>query len=286
MPPPRGPIVRKLSPVSFFSASPFRIRIPAVPVISLITLYPNLLIPLLYTAMAVDNFNYADFPELSISSVNCNSLNMSVTSKHNQIKKIYGITKLRTDIILLSDIRLCNRNLVSASNDCTRIFRTNPYGSYKFLFQSSRNKRGVGILIKNDLVFLEEAREADPEDNFLLLRATVKGSSIIIGSIYGPNDYNPQFFAALKNAIDRLGNWPVLLGGDWNCTFSPDPIANNIDCLNMAEVPNIRHTRLLRDMCADLGLTVPYRLFFPGRKDFTFNPRCPTQINKSRIDFF
>ena len=154
------------------------------------------------------------------------------------------------------------------------------------MFQSSRNKRGVGILIKNDLVFLEEAREADPEDNFLLLRATVKGSSIIIGSIYGPNDYNPQFFAALKNAIDRLGNWPVLLGGDWNCTFSPDPIANNIDCLNMAEVPNIRHTRLLCDLCADLGLTDPYRLFFPGRKDFTFKPRCPTQINKSRIDFF
>ena len=236
--------------------------------------------------MALENFNYTDFPELSISCINCNSLNMSVSSKHNQIRKIYGITKLKTDIILLSDIRLCNRNLVSASNDCSKTFRTNPYGSYKFLFQSFRNKRGVGILIINDISFLEEAREADPEDNFLLLRASIKGSKMILGAVYGPNDYNPQFFFYLKNAIDRLGNWPILIGGDRNCTFSADPIINNIDCLNMADPPNIRHSRLLLVLCTDLGLTDPYRLFFPGRKDFSFIPRSQAQLNKSRIDFF
>ena len=142
----------------------------------------------------------------------------------------------------------------------------NPYVSYKFLFQSSRNKRGVGILIKNDISFLEEAREADPEDNFLLLRASIKGTNVIIGAVYGPNDYNPQFFVNLKRAIDRLGNWPILIGGDWNCTFSADPIINNIDCLNMADPPNIRHSRLLRDLCTELGLTDPYRLFFRGKK--------------------
>ena len=151
--------------------------------------------------MALGNHDFADFPEISISCINCNSLNMSVTSKHNQTRKIYGITKLKTDIVLLSDIRLCNRNLVSASNDCSKIFRTNPYSSYQFLFQSSRNKRGVGILIKNDVSFLEEAREADPEDNFLLLRASIKGTNVIIGAVYGPNDYNPQFFVNLKRQL-------------------------------------------------------------------------------------
>ena len=144
--------------------------------------------------MALENFNLTDFPELSISCINCNSLNMSVSSKHNQTRKIYGISKLKTDIIFLSDIRLCNRNLVSASNDCSKTFRTNPYGNYKFLFQSSRNKKVIGILIKNDISFLEEAREADPEDNFLLLRAAIKGSKMIIGTVYGPNNHNPVFF--------------------------------------------------------------------------------------------
>ena len=142
----------------------------------------------------MDQHNYDNFPVLSITSINCNSLNMSVTSKNNQTKKIYGITKLKSDIIFLSDIRLCNKNLMSASNGCSKIFRINPYSSYKLLFQSYRNKRGVGILIKNSLIFSELARESDPEDNFLLLRVTIQGTTMIVGSIYGPNDPNPDFF--------------------------------------------------------------------------------------------
>ena len=227
-----------------------------------------------------------DFPELSIASINCNSLNMSVSSKHNQIKKIYGITKLKSDIILLSDIRMCNKNLVSASSDCSKIFRTNPYCSYSFFSHSSRSKRGVGILIKNNLLFTEEARETDPDENFLLIRGSIKGNTLIIGSVYGPNSFNPDFFLALENAIRNLGNWPVVLGGDWNCTVSNDPVINNIDCLNMNDLPNIRHTNLLRQMSSDLNLTDPFRLFYPARKDFTFCPRNRMQTNRSRIDFF
>ena len=104
---------------------------------------------------------------------------MSVTSKSNQIKKIYGITKLNKDIIFLSDIRLCNKNLILASNDCSKIFMVNPYSSYKFVFQSSRNKRGVGILFKNAISISEEARVSDPDNNFLLLHVTFKGTTMI-----------------------------------------------------------------------------------------------------------
>ena len=176
--------------------------------------------------------------------------------------------------------------MISASNNCSKIFRINPYGSYNFIFQSSRNKRGVGILIKNSLVFAESARESDPDDNFLLLRVTVQGSTMIIGSVYGPNDPNPDFFTRLEAAIISLGNWPVILGGDWNCTFSADPILTNIDCKNMANPPNIRHSKILKELCSRLNLTDPYRLFFPTRHDYTFCPRNANQLNRSRIDFF
>jgi hypothetical protein len=73
---------------------------------------------------------------------------MSNSSKWNQNIKIYGITKLKADVIFLSDIRLSNKNLVSAKNDVERIFATNPYASYTFYENSSMNKRGTGILIK------------------------------------------------------------------------------------------------------------------------------------------
>ena len=154
-----------------------------------------------------------NLPVLTVSSINCNSLNMSVTSKHNQLKKIYGITKLKTDVIFLSDIRLCNRNLVSASNDCSKIFHTNPYCSYSFFFHSTMAKRGVGILINNALDFSVSDRVKDPEENFLLLKTVIHGRQAVLGSIYGPNDYNPGFFERLSRALRKFSEFPVILGG-------------------------------------------------------------------------
>jgi hypothetical protein len=42
-----------------------------------------------------------EFPTISVSSINCNSLNMSNLGNINHKLKIYGITRLKSDIILL-----------------------------------------------------------------------------------------------------------------------------------------------------------------------------------------
>ena len=97
----------------------------------------------------------------------------------------------------------------------------NPYGSYKCVFNSSMNKRGTGILIKNNILFSELQRVADPEENFLLLKAEIKGTCFIIGSVYGPNSHDKGFFDRLSTAIRTLGCGNIILGGDWNCTLSP-----------------------------------------------------------------
>jgi exonuclease III len=78
---------------------------------------------------------------------------MSSAGKNNQYMKIYGIAKLRSDIICLSDVRLCSRNMISAGNDVEHIFLHNPYASYDCHFNSSKNKRGVAILIKKNAIF-------------------------------------------------------------------------------------------------------------------------------------
>ena len=105
------------------------------------------------------------------------------------------------------------------------------------LHNSSMNKRGTAILIKSDIPFLELRRTADPEENYLLLQAEIKGNTILIGSIYGPNDYNPNFFTNLERDLVALGDYPVILGGDWNCTVSTEVSEHNIDCLNMNNPP-------------------------------------------------
>jgi hypothetical protein len=74
---------------------------------------------------------------------------------------------------------------------------------------------------------------ADPDENYLLLDLLVKGKRIIVGSVYGPNVNNRQFFDNLKHDIRSFGTENIILGGDWNCTFSTDEIETNIDCVNM-----------------------------------------------------
>ena len=154
---------------------------------------PLLPLPTFYHNMAIAAVAGAEFPSLTFSGINCNSLNMSASSKHNQLRKIYGITKLKTDIIFLSDIRICNRSLVSGVADITKTFSTNPYQSYKFFHNSSSNKRGVGILIKNDLCFAEEQIVRDPGENYILLRARIKGIVITLAAIYVPTSLNRTF---------------------------------------------------------------------------------------------
>ena len=87
------------------------------------------------------------FPGISISTINCNSLNVSTVTSYHQRLKIYGIVQLKTDFIILSDIRLGkSKNTISEIN---KMFLTNPYCSYNFVHNSTGNSRGVGILIKS-----------------------------------------------------------------------------------------------------------------------------------------
>jgi exonuclease III len=154
--------------------------------------------------------------QLTISAINCNSLNMSHASKKNQALKIHGITKLKTDIILLSDIRLSNKNLVSAADDLEKVFNTNLNMSYKFFHNSTKNKRGVGIFISNDLDFSVVENWDDPEENFLLLGVNISGENLLIGSCYGPNETNPRFVEKIVAILRwQNGSYPhTILGGD------------------------------------------------------------------------
>jgi hypothetical protein len=114
----------------------------------------------------------------------------------------------------------------------------------------------VGILVKKTLIFSCTGEERDEAtDNYLLLRAEINNCTIIIASIYGPNETNLNFFVNLKNSIQRLGNFPCILGGDWNATHSCLPIASNIDVINMQALPNITNSKKLKEICAELGHT-------------------------------
>ena len=129
--------------------------------------------------------------------------------------------------------------------------------------------------------------EPDPDkDNYLLLRAIINGCTVILGSIYGPNETNPGFYNRLQASIRNLGDFPCLLGGDWNATLSCLPLASNPDVINMQSLPNINNKTKIKEMCTDLMLTDPFRVLYPNKIEFSFSPWGNVRINRSRLDFF
>ncbi len=133
---------------------------------------------------------------------------------------------------------------------------------------------------------LEERRDA--EENILTLRLLHQGNNreFIVGSIYGPNRTEPQFFNNLRHLLRNENDVPIILGGDWNCTYSSEPVRVNPDLCNMQNLPNKRHSELLFSLCDDLSLADPYRVKFPNKQEYTFVPSDPIKKNRSGLDFF
>jgi len=248
--------------------------------------FATLLFVFAAAAQSVNNTGSMPIRNVTVGAVNCNSLNLSATNKQSQISKIYAIAKMKRDIIFLSDIRLSKKKESDIADIHTN-FLTNPYNAYTFLYNSTQNKRGTGILISTGACFSEILRIADPQENFLIvLLEDSEGKRMICASIYGPNNYDPDFFANLEQNIRACGNYPVIIGGDWNTITASEPVAQNIECHNMAGLPNSRHIQLVQTLAANLTLVDPFRFLWPNKTDFSYSTKIRNRNNRSRIDFF
>jgi hypothetical protein len=129
----------------------------------------------------------------------------------------------------------------------------------------------------------------DENQNFLVLKLSIDGKIGIFASVYGPNGTDRRFFGDLERAINRLkggDDVPVVMGGDWNTTWDNRPIQVNIDTFQMAGLPNPVNSDMLKNLCNTLHLTDPYRLLYPNKRDFSYQPFGTVRLNRSRIDFF
>ncbi len=221
-------------------------------------------------------------PKLSYAIQNCNSLNIS-TVCDKQLKKISAITTLDTDIILLCDLRLGTD--AEHKDKICKLFRYNKSKSYEFFYNSSKSSKGVGILISNSLNYKVSNIIRDASENILGITVTVDLVKIRIFSVYGPNSNDFTFFSDLNNHLSIELDTAVVIGGDWNATYSTNACVDNIDIFRMQSPPSITRSMWLNQICRDFSLCDPYRALHPTMRDYTFTPHG-TRANRSRIDFF
>jgi exonuclease III len=138
-------------------------------------------------------------PQITVSSQNCNSLNIS-TSCDKQMKKLTAILTLCTDIIFLSDLRMSTKSNIT---DITNIIQCNNICNYDFRYNSSSNKRGVAILISRKLNYSVLFEYRDREENILALKVDFNGFIMWLIAIYGPNQNNFEFYTNLRSILDQ-----------------------------------------------------------------------------------
>ena len=78
----------------------------------------------------------------------------------------------------------------------------------------------------------------------------------------------------------------MILGGDWNATYDDSAVGTNLDVVNMRNIPSLRRTNKIREICATFSLIEPFRNSFPFKRDYTYIPSALNANNRSRLDFF
>ena len=119
-----------------------------------------------------------------------------------------GVTKQKQDIILLSDCRISDKE-----KEFTRLMGLNMNCSYKIYINSNKDSRGVGIAIKRKIVHeVMEIFKTD-DQNVILMKVRIKGALLTIGSVYGPNGNNVNFFEQLRRKVEEWDLPFILEGG-------------------------------------------------------------------------
>jgi exonuclease III len=227
------------------------------------------------------------------SSINVNTLNISSYKDGHckTLEKLVAITHRGSDIIFMSDCRI-GRGI----EKIRRILQMGLKTSYNLYANSTRGDRGVCIAISRDrnVEVLEEIRESVFE-NYILLRCRIDQKEILIGSVYGPNTNNVQFYRDLIAKIESY-NLPTVIGGDFNTVLCGNRGVENLDLEDRENVPQKENGRVLREWLEEGNFCDPFRRKYPMSHTMSYIPfRTRRRVGnvwinenygKSRLDFY
>jgi len=223
----------------------------------------------------------AIFNNLTLCCQNVNSLNVS-TKCPKQSEKIAAITGTGADIIFLSDVRLSKADI---KDDIAKFFLLSTAKQYQSFFNSTGPRRGVGILVSKQLDYTVDFVMKDKTENIIGVFLSFGQEKVGLIGIYGPNTNDMNFFQDLDKMLERGKDYTLVLGGDWNLTYSTGTGTENIDIFNMNNAPSQVRSMRLQAMCERRALVDPYRAISPEARDYTYVPRTQGR-NRSRLDFF
>uniref|UniRef100_A0A3Q2CN90 exodeoxyribonuclease III n=1 Tax=Cyprinodon variegatus TaxID=28743 RepID=A0A3Q2CN90_CYPVA len=187
---------------------------------------------------------------------------MNVTKIKNTLRKrkvLSFIKSKKCDIVFVQETRLSplDSQMLSVG-----------WAGFVGAASGSSKSRGVTTLISKHLQFKCLKQSKDDAGRTLLL----------LSNVYAPNIDDPTFFGQLEKKIIDMGDYPVILGGDFNEVM--DPVLDRSSKL----VQVSRTHTALKGMSEACALIEVWWLQNPSGWDYTFF--SSPHHSFSRIDFF
>jgi len=230
---------------------------------------------------------------LSLSAINVNTLNISTYKEGpcKTVEKLIAITNRGSDIIFMTDCRLGK-----GIDKIKKILLLGKKTSYDLYANSTRGERGVCVAISRnrDIEVISEIKDTRYE-NYMLLVCKIDGKQMVVGSVYGPNGNNREFYRDLIGQIEGLG-LPTIIGGDFNTVLDERTGAENLDLEDRDHIPQRENGRILREWLEEGNYVEPFRKKYPNATAMSYKPfRSRRRVDngwenvnysKSKLDFF
>ena len=115
--------------------------------------------------------------------------------------------------------------------------------------------------------------------NYVLIHCKINTDSYVIGSIYGPNKDEPQFYRQVDDVLENVDCDHIVIGGDFNFIMDAEK-----DCYGYAREHNVNDRREFKYICNKHSLIDIWREQNPNSNIFTWY--ASNQSKGSRLDMF
>lgn len=205
-------------------------------------------------------------PEIKFMSLNVNGLG-------DPVKRARVMAKLRKE---KSQINFLQETHLSRSEH----EKLKKFG-YKHTYYSSHTntrKRGVAILISNQVRFEYQKEIRDNEGRFVIVKGTIDETKVTLVNIYAPPESDKTFFKMLHDTIALEADGVCWCAGDQNVVidYCLDTTSNNRSKTSLS--------KLVKNSWEEMGYIDVWRDLHPLRRDYTHYSHAHSVY--SRIDYF
>ena len=203
---------------------------------------------------------------LNIASMNARGLG----GQQKRRDVLHYLKNMKFDIIFLQDTHLIAEKITFFDS----LWKGKAYHSCY-----TNNSRGTSILLDRNLQHTVLFEFYCERGNYVILGCKIGSDTYVLGSIYGPNRDEPEFYRRIDELLDGVDCDHTIIGGDFNFVMNPAK-----DCYGYARENNVNARNKFSSVCDQHRLIDVWRQYNVEDDRYTWTRSTPNQ--GARLDMF